>query len=173
MESKMQFLQRGRICGPFWPKICWKELSTLAVLPTGWLFGRINKRGRIKIGGARQICGQILAVLYRKGQQGGQTSDNFAFLLLLSIKIGTSRKYFTFPTDKDQDCFFFWSTNAVKKVKITRGPNFSSVAEFFPPNWPERSAKSWQHWIPRTGTAYTVGEGGEVHLGCHVFRAMR
>jgi hypothetical protein len=72
----------------------------LIVLPTGWLFGCINKRGRVKSGEAGQICGRILAVLYRKGQQGGQTSDNFAFLLLLSIKIGKPRKYFTFPTDK-------------------------------------------------------------------------
>ncbi len=101
------------------------------------------KRSRIKSGEAGQICGRIMAVLYRKGQQGSQISDNFAFLLLLSIKIGESRKYFSFPTDKDEDCFLSIA-QMLKEIKITRGPNFSSAAEFFTPNWPERSAKSWQ-----------------------------
>ncbi len=41
--------------------------------------------------------------------------------------------------------------------EITKGPNFFLRGRIFLPNWPEKSAKSWQHWLC---TVCTVG-GGE------------
>jgi hypothetical protein len=91
---------------------------------------------------------EIWPILYRKDRKGAekvQSSRKCILTALFTLILCKSKKYYTFATDIDKDNFCVSSTNALKRVKITRGPNFFLSGRIFPPSWPEISAKSWQH----------------------------
>jgi hypothetical protein len=103
------------------------------VLPTRRLFGHITQRGRINSGAAGQICGRKIA-----------------FLRLIFLNLCKFKKYYTFPT-------------VHRKLKITRVPNYFLSGRIFPPNWPERPAKGWQHWKTAMDSSTTFSADFPVH----------
>jgi hypothetical protein len=79
---------------------------------------------------AGKFGGRIMANSVHKEPKRSRTSGKFVFLLLFPLILGNSKKYI-FPTDIDKGCFVSKAQLPSEKVKITRGLNFSSLAEFF------------------------------------------
>jgi hypothetical protein len=69
---------------------------------------------------------------------------------------GRTSGKFVFLVFSDKDSFVSKGKN-VSNGEIIKGPNFFLRGQIFPANWPEKSAKSWQHWLC---TVCTVGGGG-------------
>jgi hypothetical protein len=86
-------------------------------------------------------------ILYRKGRKEAERMGNFVFLLLFYLILGKSKIYCTFSTDIDNDSFVSKAQMPSKRINYcTRGPNFFLSIRIFPPNWPDKSAESWQLW---------------------------
>jgi hypothetical protein len=68
---------------------------------------------------------------------------------------GRTSGKFVFLVFSDKDSFVSKGKN-VSNGEIIKGPNFFLRGQIFPANWPEKSAKSWQHWLC---TVCTVGGG--------------
>jgi hypothetical protein len=69
---------------------------------------------------------------------------------------GRTSGKFVFLVFSDKDSFVSKGKN-VSNGEIIKGPNFFLRGQIFLANWPEKSAKSWQHWLC---TVCTVGGGG-------------
>ena len=59
---------------------------------------------------------------------------------------GRTSGKFVFLVFSDKDSFVSKGKN-VSNGEIIKGPNFFLRGQIFPANWPEKSAKSWQHWL--------------------------
>jgi len=71
---------------------------------------------------------------------------------------GRTSGKFVFLVFSDKDSFVSKGKN-VSNGEIIKGPNFFLRGQIFPANWPEKSAKSWQHWLC---TVCTVGGGAHL-----------
>ena len=69
---------------------------------------------------------------------------------------GRTSGKFVFLVFSDKDSF------VSKGKNVSNGPNFFLRGQIFPANWPEKSAKSWQHWLC---TVCTVGGGAHLQTG--------
>ena len=74
---------------------------------------------------------------------------------------GRTSGKFVFLVFSDKDSFVSKGKN-VSNGEIIKGPNFFLRGQIFLANWPEKSAKSWQHWLC---TVCTVGGGHTYQTG--------
>jgi hypothetical protein len=112
------------------------------------------------MGGGGGLAGTVLVIpaLLLGGLFLGWTNLRPNFGWFCTERGRTSGK-FVFLVFSDKDSFVSKGKN-VSNGEIIKGPNFFLRGQIFPANWPEKSAKSWQHWLC---TVCTVGGGG-AHL---------
>ncbi len=70
------------------------------------------------------MCGRILAHFVQKGPKRAQTSFKFLFVLLFSVIIRNSKKYYTFAMHIVTDELFYLQPKCLQKVKISKGTDF-------------------------------------------------
>ncbi len=112
-----------------------------------WAF-LVCYQGRIKSRAVGQSCGKILADFVQKRAENGPHFLKLVFLLLFSLILCKSKKYYTFPRHVDTNNKIFIGPK-VFKVKFRKGPDFFHSVRTFPPDWPERFARNWQHCVLR------------------------
>jgi hypothetical protein len=110
-------------------------------------------------GGGGGLAGTVLVIpaLLLGGLFLGWTNLRPNFGWFCTERGRTSGK-FVFLVFSDKDSFVSKGKN-VSNGEIIKGPNFFLRGQIFPANWPEKSAKSWQHWLC---TVCTVGGGGNL-----------
>ncbi len=99
--------------------------TTVAVLPTGRLFGRITQKWPNK-------------------KWSGRPSEKCYFLLLFCDSREVQTIFYLSQSHR-QKWFVFFQPNALKTVKISMGPDSFLGGRISPPGWPENSAKGWKH----------------------------
>jgi hypothetical protein len=105
-------------------------------------------------GGGGGLAGTVLVIpaLLLGGLFLGWTNLRPNFGWFCTERGRTSGK-FVFLVFSDKDSF------VSKGKNVSNGPNFFLRGQIFPANWPEKSAKSWQHWLC---TVCTVGGGAHL-----------
>ncbi len=98
-------------------------LFTAAELSTGRLFGLNSQKGPNKKQDSCRFC--------QKEQKKGRTSEKKVLLVLSSMILGTSKKYYSFPAHIDYDRLFLWS-NAFKKWYLLGAGVFPERLNFLP-----------------------------------------